>query len=589
MSRIINIYLATVVAATVSSSVNSEGAAFDLSGFGISLDKGYSIGDFQGAFGKIQKSALPKAEMSWAESTLISRIVEDYPEYTTVFDSAKGTAKLYFRPKNLFAHNNFEASIATGDIQVQWESGPIQFKSIETDARNGLDLILRAQDTTNSFQAEIIGSALWSQQGFLTDVDPGSLPSSIQQKLELIAPPSQVGIGLVGIPNADFFASYSRNSALDYPWSADPSISNFNRPSGLNGIDITLGETTITAEDFVVSKTSGGGITISGDTDDGLGRLQLASDPSGQFGGMLIHDDQQWIVTPLSEQVGGSLYSFVPIGTAAVGPELFSERFDDEEPEVPQGNFGADEQDFRSELIALAPKEVVTVSFVYSSEAETYLGKTGVPALIDRFGFSELARVNGLGGSGTVDFRSVGHTSSNFDDGRNYGQILTELTTGASSEAIAIRSFRDSEAADIVVLAVFRSGPDYEWYCGRVAEIAAQSEKAFLVWNISPKCMFRNSLAHELGHIFGGVHENHSKEPIRPYAYAFSIESDGGQCSTAMSNKACTRCSRSGWSSPISQFYHPKQCQGQVMGTRDKNDVARLLAEFAPIVSKFRN
>ena len=560
---------------------------FDLTDFGIQPNQDYSIEDFRGVLNSIQSSQLPPHEMDLASSTLIDRLVQDHPKYSTIFDSDSVSANLFIRPNTLFSYDMIEEGLAAGDYEIQWEAGFTHFKSIETSPDAALDLIIRTQDSGDSFDADIVGSTLWDQRGFFTNINPDSLPSPIQLQFETIAQLNRDDVGLVALPDASFFASFSAQSSSNYPWYGDSDLEAYTQASSLNEIDIELGDSAIRAGDFTVSTTSSGLVTISGDTEDGLGRLQLSSDLNGQFGGMLVHDNQQWIITPLTEQVGGSIYSFVPIGTGATGNGRFIESLEGE-PEVPQGNFGADEEDRSSEFITLAPKEIITVAFVYSEAASTYLEEIGVPALIDRFGFSELVRVNGLGGSSSVEFQSVGHKKSNFDGGRNYGQMLTEVTSGMSAEAVSIRTYRDAVSADIMVLATFRDEPSFEWYCGRVAEIAAGSEDAYLVWNINPNCIFRNSLAHEIGHIFGAVHENHSKVPIRPYAYGFTVEADGQQCSTAMSN-TCTRCDRSGWSSPISKFFHPPHCHGEPMGTREKHDVARLLSEFAPIVSKFRD
>jgi len=587
MERIPTLSATFIALLSIPSMPIAQTTIFDLTSIGIQPNQLNSLEDYQGAFGKIGESPLNSNQKKFAETTVIDQLVRDHPDLSTVFNSESGAASIYVRPKTLFSHDMIENGISLGDYNLHWESGPTHFKSIQTEPETALDLIIKAQSAHDNFDADIVGSNLWREHGFFTNIGNDGLPPSVQQRIELIDPQSGGDVGLIGLPNATFFESFSSQPNVDFPWYGDPSLPAYTQANQLNEISILLGDNPITADDFTVSSDSDGTILISGDTVDGLGRLLLSSDPSGRFGGSLIHGDQQWYMVPIADQVGGSIYSFVPIGRGSTSDGAFIERLADE-AEIPQGNFGADEEDRRSELITLAPREVVTISFVYSSEAASYLEDFRVPDLVSRFGFSELVRVNGLGGGSAVEFQSVGHSIVGFDGGKNYGQILTEVTSGLSPEAVAIRQHRDDVSADIVALVVFREEPEYEWYCGRVAEIAAASEQAYLVWNINPNCIYRNSLAHEIGHIFGGVHENHFSVPVRPYAYGYALEAEGRQCSTAMSN-ACTRCDRSGWSSPISQFYHPPHCHGETMGTRERNDVARLLAEFAPILSKFRN
>ncbi len=568
-----------------SGAATAQNAEFDLGSIGMDPGQWSSLQDFQGAFSEVENLQLDSTQRGSANLSIINRLVQEQPEMSTVFDLSTGQANIFLKPNTLFSNDQIEDGISTGNLGVRWDAGPTQFKSIETTPEAALDLIIRAQSSGDSFDAQVIGSNLWTQNGFLTTLSPEALPDGVQQQIEAMDPTLRGDMGIVGLPNAQFFMSFAAIPNLDFPWYGDPNIGAYDQARVLNDIDIELGETTITASDFQIASGPDGLISITGDTDDGLGRLQLSSDASGQFGGVLLHGDQQWVVAPISDQVGGSIYTFVPIGRASTEPGSFVEALPGEEI-VPQGNFGADENDRSTEFITLAPREVVTVSFVFSREASDYIESLGVPNLRERFGFNELVRVNGLGGR--AEFQSSGTSIANFDGGKNYGQILTEITSGNTESAIQIRQHRDDVSADIVSLVVYRDEPGFEWYCGRVAEIAASSERAYLVWNIHPNCIYRNSLAHEIGHIFGGVHEDHSSEPIRPYAFGFAREAGGQQCSTAMSN-ACTRCDRSGWSSPISKFFHPRHCHGETMGTRERNDVARLIAEFAPLVSKFRN
>lgn len=585
MIRLKSFALFLLLPIQLTGAASAQSSEFDFGSIGMDPGQWESLQDFRGAFHEVDSLQLAPSLRDSANLSIIDRLIQERPEMSSVFDPSTGQANIFLKPNTLFSNDQIENGISSGNLGVRWDAGPTQFKSIETTPGSALDLIIRAQNSGDSFDAEVIGSNLWAQNSFFTTLSPETLPDVVQQRIDAIDPRLRGDMGIVSLPNAEFFRSFAAAPNLDYPWYGDPNIDAYAQARVLNEIDIELGGTTITANDFQIASGPEGSISITGDTDDGLGRLQLSSDASGNFGGVLLHGGQQWIVAPISDQVGGSIYTFVPIGRASAEPGSFVEALPGEEI-VPQGNFGADENDRSTEFITLAPRETVTVSFVFSQEASDYIHSLGVPNLRERFGFNELVRVNGLGGS--VEFQSSGVRVVNFDGGKNYGQILTEITSGNTGSAIEIRQHRDDVSADIVSLVVYRDEPGFEWYCGRVAEIAASSERAYLVWNIHPNCIYRNSLAHEIGHIFGGVHENHSSEPIRPYAFGFALEADGQQCSTAMSN-ACTRCDRSGWSSPISKFFHPPHCHGETMGTRERNDVARLITEFAPLVSKFRD
>lgn len=148
-----------------------------------------------------------------------------------------------------------------------------------------------------------------------------------------------------------------------------------------------------------------------------------------------------------------------------------------------------------------------------------------------------------------------------------------------------IHELRNQVGADIVILVTEGGGAD----CGLATTIGAYQSEGFAA--VKAKCMDeikRYTFTHEIGHLFGGMHEikneelfvlyefgsgfwTYSRELRRHFKTVMAIKSTGGHGREKF------------FSNPLKSF------NGIVAGTIENNDVARVHKERINIVSEFRD
>jgi len=156
------------------------------------------------------------------------------------------------------------------------------------------------------------------------------------------------------------------------------------------------------------------------------------------------------------------------------------------------------------------------------------------------------------------------------------------LKGGNYSDMDAVFDERDKTKADIAVLL---TGDNT--YCGEAETIHANSEEAFAVVDVEPFCRNKFTFTHETVHLLGGEHDppHASNPPYKPYGHGYITGQQTWRTMMAYDTDCspCTRILR--LSSPLLRY---PDDQGEVLGTANEYDNARVVKEEAEAVSKFK-
>lgn len=144
-----------------------------------------------------------------------------------------------------------------------------------------------------------------------------------------------------------------------------------------------------------------------------------------------------------------------------------------------------------------------------------------------------------------------------------------------------IHAQRDQYGADVgILLAEFSSGEG----CGSASAIGAVESNAFVV--VKRSCSTGSySFGHEIGHLFGALHDPETTSTMLPYSYGHGYQSPDNKWRTVMAytcNPSCPRLNY--WSTPLVTY-----TDGQLMGDTTISNNARVLNERALALSAFRN
>jgi hypothetical protein len=140
-----------------------------------------------------------------------------------------------------------------------------------------------------------------------------------------------------------------------------------------------------------------------------------------------------------------------------------------------------------------------------------------------------------------------------------------------------VHAERTATGADIVLL-LLRPNLDA---CGLAPVVLASANTAFAV--VSWPCIDNHSAAHEIGHLFGALHDPETNPQVVPFPYGHGYISPDRKWRTIMAyGQPCGNCGRIGQFSDPDNLYN-----GQPTGTPDISNVARVHRERAIAVANF--
>ena len=166
------------------------------------------------------------------------------------------------------------------------------------------------------------------------------------------------------------------------------------------------------------------------------------------------------------------------------------------------------------------------------------------------------------------------------ESGRSFSQHVSALRGTTDGLMDNVHTLRNTYAADVVVLVVNDSEA-----CGIASTIKATATSAFAVAHYSCITGYY-SFGHEVGHLQGARHDRFVDGSTTPYAYGHGFIPSTKTWRTIMAyGNNCSNCTRiQWWSSPLKTY----PATGQVMGTAQYEDNARVLNTTAATVAAFR-
>jgi hypothetical protein len=292
----------------------------------------------------------------------------------------------------------------------------------------------------------------------------------------------------------------------------------------------------------------------------------------------------------------GNIYSVRPLGNGQhainhIDPELLPPHAQPLLPQTPGRTSGAEQTDgggTSAESLASAPAtpvdETIDVMVVYTAAArDSNGGTTGIEGMIQT---AIVDANNAYDDSGVgITLRLVELREVSYIEGGGISQSLQDLTADGDGAMDEVHAWRDINKADMVSLITEDND-----YCG-VAWLMQELEFSFESGAFSvvfSTCLTNHTLAHELGHGMGSMHDraNSNVAGVFPYSYGHNSPTDGWY--TVMSY-SCGGCGR------IGQFSNPQVSIDSVptgidhdIDPNNSADNARSLNNAAFTVARFR-
>ena len=326
------------------------------------------------------------------------------------------------------------------------------------------------------------------------------------------------------------------------------------------------------------------------DVEAGLdgGVIWDGTSPSGDSAILVVHSG---LITGHIEHKGKS-YLIDPVGTGALHRvrEIDTEALPrDQHRKVPRNKKKAStERGPAPDSAKAVTQSEVTLLATYTQKAKTSLGAN----FTDKISL-DVARANrALKNSGAklrLKLVGFGAVSSSYDEmaSADSGKPLDDVTTGTTFNFAALRQLRTSNAADLVTFYTMR--PEY---CGLawVLDGAGDANYGFSV--INARCQGSLTLAHELGHNMGLLHDRYVESAAPVSQYNFGFVSTIGGFRTVMSYS--DECSDKGVScTEITYYSTPRRSYnglptGVAVGSAGAADSVRSLNQNRTWVSSFR-
>ena len=165
----------------------------------------------------------------------------------------------------------------------------------------------------------------------------------------------------------------------------------------------------------------------------------------------------------------------------------------------------------------------------------------------------------------------------NYRESASHDTDLSNFRENNDSVMDEVHHLRDTYRADVCVLLI-----DNNAYCG-MARVMATESSAFAVVHYT--CATGNySFQHEIGHLQGARHNKEADPEMTPFSYGHGHYNQVKKWRTIMSYDCTAGCPRIPyWSNPNVKY------KGDVTGTDDECNNARVLNETASTVTSFRN
>ncbi len=222
----------------------------------------------------------------------------------------------------------------------------------------------------------------------------------------------------------------------------------------------------------------------------------------------------------------------------------------------------------------------VDVMVVYSNQTATAAG-SAIGAQIQQA--VDTANTVYANSGITTRLRLVHYEQVAYDESGDFYTDLNRLTTAGDGYMDNVPTLRNTYGADLVSLFI-----ENGQYCG-LAWVGPDANYAFSVVNRG--CAYGSyTLAHEIGHNFGALHDPYVDSSNSPYAYGHGLTDPAAGWRTVMAyNNACaaagTSCAR------IPYFSNPNLTYGNPadpLGTVSTSDVARVHNQNAYTVANFK-
>lgn len=139
-----------------------------------------------------------------------------------------------------------------------------------------------------------------------------------------------------------------------------------------------------------------------------------------------------------------------------------------------------------------------------------------------------------------------------------------------------VNQLRDAYGADIAILIVQPQTSG----CGLSADISASSSTAYAV--IGSNCYDNRSFVHEIGHLFGGRHQNDEEDEPESYCHGF-LEQPGKNWGTVMVAYETEPERIPKFSTPYDEY------DEQVIGSSSWRNVAKIHSDYALTVASFKS
>jgi Metallo-peptidase family M12/Secretion system C-terminal sorting domain len=221
-----------------------------------------------------------------------------------------------------------------------------------------------------------------------------------------------------------------------------------------------------------------------------------------------------------------------------------------------------------------ACQEATRVLVLYTPASATLVPDIEQTADLSIAQYNSALNNSNIGNAVTNTLVKAGVALINFQEGTNVNADVVTI-----SQRIDAQSLRDQYKADIVI--ILTSGYSYYPYQGSVIEIPANNNSGYaIVVSFYASATGLYTFSHEMGHLFGGLHENDNTSASYDHGYVLPGDING----TVMARLSAFYGDR------ILYFSNPEvSYNGEATGNYGFSHVARRISEVSPTVVDFRS